>query len=59
MEKLELAGTVCHKSEVELLGANQVKKQFIAIETDSQYPQKIPVEFMKDKTDLLNNIQVG
>lgn len=59
MDKLEVVGTVCHKSEVELLGVNQIKKQIIAIETDAQYPQKIPVEFIKDKVDLLNNIQFG
>jgi hypothetical protein len=59
MEKLEVVGKVCHKSEVELLGQNQIKKQIIAVETDGQYPQKIPVEFLKDKVDLLNNVEVG
>lgn len=59
MEKSEVVGKVCHKSEVEFLGVNQIKKQIIAIETDTQYPQKIPVEFIKDKVDLLNNIQIG
>ena len=59
MEKLEVVGKVCHKSEVELLGQNQIKKQIIAVETDGQYPQKIPVEFLKDKVDLLHNLQIG
>ena len=59
MEKLEVIGKVCHKSEVEFLGVNQIKKQVIAVETDAQYPQKIPVEFMKEKVDLLSNIQIG
>ena len=59
MEKLEVIGKVCHKSEVELLGQNQIKKQIIAVETDGQYPQKIPVEFLKDKVDLLHNLQIG
>lgn len=57
--KLVISGKVYFKSEVETIGANQMKKQTIAVETDSEYPQKFPVEFIKDKVDLLNTVQVG
>ena len=35
------------------------KKRNVVIETDTQYPQYIPVEFKQDKTDLLNGYNVG
>jgi hypothetical protein len=59
MEKAEIIGKVYFKSEVELIGANQMKKQILVVETDDQYPQKLPIEFIKDKVDLLNNLQIG
>lgn len=59
MDKGEIIGKVYFKSEVELIGANQMQKQILVIETDVQYPQKLPIEFIKDKCDLLNNLQIG
>lgn len=59
MDKAEIIGKVYFKSEVELIGANQMKKQILVVETDHQFPQKLPVEFIKEKCDLLNNIQIG
>lgn len=59
MDKADIIGKVYFKSEVELIGANQMKKQILVVETDNQYPQKLPIEFIKDKVDLLNNLQIG
>jgi len=60
MDKAEIIGKVYFKSEVELIGANQMKKQILVVETvDAQYPQKLPIEFIKDKCDLLTNLQIG
>ena len=59
MDKAEIIGKVYFKSEVETIGANQMKKQILVVETDNQYPQKLPIEFIKDKVDLLNNLQIG
>ena len=59
MDKGEIIGKVYFKSEVELIGANQMSKQVLVIETDTQYPQKLPIEFIKEKCDLLNNLQIG
>jgi hypothetical protein len=59
MEKGEVIGKAYFKSEVELIGTNQMQKQILVVQTDNQFPQKIPVEFIKDKCDLLNNIQIG
>ena len=59
MDKGEVIGKVYFKSEVELIGANQMAKQVLVIETDTQYPQKLPIEFIKEKCDLLSNLQIG
>jgi len=59
MDKAEIIGKVYFKGEVELIGANQMKKQILVVETDNQYPQKLPIEFIKDNVDLLNNLQIG
>jgi len=59
MDKAEIIGKVYFKSEVELIGANQMQKQILVVITDNEYPQKLPIEFIKDKCDLLNNLQIG
>jgi hypothetical protein len=59
MDKAEIIGKVYFKGEVELIGANQMKKQILAVQTENEYPQKLPIEFIKDKVDLLNNLQIG
>ena len=35
------------------------QKQNLVVETQSEYPQPICVEFFKDKTSLLDNIKLG
>ena len=35
------------------------KKRELVVTTDEQYPQSIMIEFIQDKTDLLNTISVG
>ncbi len=35
------------------------KKRELIVTTDEQYPQHILIEFIQDKTDLLNTVQVG
>ena len=50
--------------KVKVIGAEQqvsasFKKRELVVTTDEQYPQSIMVEFVQDKTDLLNNISIG
>lgn len=59
MNKGEVTGKVYFKSEIELIGANQMSKQILVVETDAEYPQKLPIEFIKDKVSLLANLQIG
>ena len=34
-------------------------KRLLVVETEDQYPQSIPVEFVNDKTSVLDNYSVG
>jgi len=34
-------------------------KQVMVIKTEGEYPQHIPIEFLKDKTDMLEGLKVG
>lgn len=49
---------------VKVVGAEQqvsptFKKRELVVTTDEQYPQSIMIEFVQDKSDLLNNLTVG
>ncbi len=49
---------------IKVIGQNQeinptFRKRELVITTDEQYPQTLLIEFVQDKTDLLNNYQVG
>lgn len=50
--------------KVKVIGAEQqvsasFKKRELVVTTDEQYPQSIMIEFVQDKTDLLNTCKVG
>ncbi|WP_242203904.1 DUF3127 domain-containing protein [Aestuariivivens insulae] len=56
---MEVQGRIKMIGETQTFGANGFRKREIVITTDEQYPQHIMVEFVQDKTDLLNSYQVG
>ena len=35
------------------------KKRELVVSTDEQYPQTLSIEFIQDKTDLLNKFEIG
>lgn len=45
--------------ETQTFGNNGFRKRELVITTEEQYPQHIMIEFVQDKTDLLNNVNVG
>lgn len=50
--------------KVKVVGAEQqvsptFKKRELVVTTDEQYPQSIMIEFVQDKSDLLNTVAVG
>ena len=56
---MEVQGKIKVIGETQTFGANGFRKREIVVTTEEQYPQHIMVEFVQDKTDLLNSYQVG
>ena len=56
---MEIQGKIKMVGETQTFGANGFRKRELVITTEEQYPQHIMVEFVQDKTDLLNNYQVA
>ncbi len=56
---MEIQGKVKMIGETQTFGNNGFRKREIVITTEEQYPQHIMVEFVQDKTDLLNSYNVG
>jgi len=57
---MEIKGKVVNVKPVETVGANNFKKSSIWVETTTdQYPQTIEIEFVKDKADEIQTIEVG
>ena len=57
---MEIKGKVINVKPVETVGANNFKKASIWVETTTdQYPQTIEIEFIKDKADEIQTIEVG
>lgn len=55
---MEVSGKVVSIGQTESVGQNGFTKRLLVIETNEQYPQKLPIDFVKDKTALLDNIIV-
>ncbi|WP_405608638.1 DUF3127 domain-containing protein [Polaribacter sp. Asnod1-A03] len=56
---MEVIGKVKLIGEVQTFGSNGFRKRELVVTTDEQYPQMIMIEFVQDKTDLLNSYKVG
>lgn len=56
---MEVQGKIKMIGETQTFGNNGFRKREVVVTTEDQYPQHIMVEFVQDKTDLLNNYQVG
>ncbi|MEM1337671.1 MAG: DUF3127 domain-containing protein [Bacteroidota bacterium] len=56
---MEIQGRIKVIDETKTYGNNGFRKREVVVTTEEQYPQHILVEFVQDKTDLLNTYQVG
>ena len=54
----QITGIVKAVSETKEISAS-FKKRELVVTTAEQYPQHILIEFVQDKTDLLNKVKVG
>jgi len=56
---MEIQGTIKLIDQTKTYGSNGFRKREVVITTEEQYPQPLMVEFVQDKTDLLDAFQVG
>ena len=56
---MEIQGKIKVIGETQTFGNNGFRKRELVIVTDEQYPQTLMVEFVQDKVDLLNPLQIG
>ena len=56
---MEIQGTVKLVGTTQTFGSNGFRKRELVVTTQEQYPQHLMIEFVQDKTDLLNSINVG
>ncbi|GGG39145.1 DUF3127 domain-containing protein [Bizionia arctica] len=56
---MEVQGKIKFIGETQTFGNNGFRKREVVVTTEEQYPQHIMVEFVQDKTDLLNSFQAG
>ena len=56
---MEVQGRIKLIGETQTFGSNGFRKREVVVTTEEQYPQHIMIEFVQDKTELLNNFQVG
>ncbi|GGH36174.1 hypothetical protein IA57_06770 [Mangrovimonas yunxiaonensis] len=56
---MEVQGRIKLIGDTQTFGNNGFRKREVVVTTEEQYPQHLMIEFVQDKTDLLNNYQVG
>jgi hypothetical protein len=56
---MEVQGRIKLIGETQTFGNNGFRKREVVVTTEEQYPQHLMIEFVQDKTDLLNNYQEG
>ncbi|WP_179343303.1 DUF3127 domain-containing protein [Winogradskyella ursingii] len=56
---MEVQGRIKMVGETQTFGSNGFRKREVVVTTEEQYPQHIMVEFVQDKTELLNNFKEG
>ena len=55
---MEVQGTIKLIDETKTYGSNGFRKREVVITTDEQYPQHLLIEFIQDKTALVNAYEV-
>lgn len=59
MASVTISGTVKVVGELQQISEKFSKRELVITETAGQYPQHIPVEFLQDKTSLLDPFAAG
>jgi len=56
---MEIQGTIKLIDQTKTVGSGGFRKRELVVTTDEQYPQHLLVEFVQEKTDMLDKFKVG
>ncbi len=56
---MEIQGNIKQIETTKTFGSNGFRKREMVVTTEEQYPQHILIEFVQEKTELLDKFQVG
>lgn len=56
---MEVEGKIKVIGETKEYGSNGFRKREVVVTTEEQYPQFLNIEFIQDKTELINKFSVG
>ena len=56
---MELKGTIKHIFDTQTVGNNNFQKREMVLVTDERYPQTVKIEFVQEKTSLLDQFKPG
>jgi hypothetical protein len=56
---MQIDGLIYIIGETQEIGSNGFTKRLLVVETQEQYKQTIPIDFVKDKTSILDSYKVG
>jgi len=56
---MQIIGKIHLIGQTETVGNNGFTKRQIVVETSEQYPQKVAIDFIKDKCSILDSYKVG
>ncbi len=56
---MEIQGKIKMIDETKTYGSNGFRKRELVVTTEEQYPQHLMIEFVQDKTDLLDSFREG
>ena len=56
---MEVQGKIKLIGDTKTFGSNGFRKRELVVTTEEQYPQDLMIEFVQDKTDLLNQGNFG
>jgi len=56
---MEIKGAILLIGQTESKGSGNFTTRQLVLSTHEQYPQKVPIDFVKDKTSILDHFQPG
>lgn len=56
---MELVGTIKQIGEIQQFESGFFKQEILLVTDDEKYPQTVPIEFPKEKTNLLSEVAEG